>query len=349
MERSSFKKSLLLSLYLKALINTPYIYKHERKNIRSHKNTLTTLNTLLFNKGYDADVFSCVNELNEEDYVKSNIEIFDCYKNYNDLILNINPEDLSYVDAITNLRDLFEKQKEDIDITYDEMLEQANSYYNSIPDKEIRNVFNKIFKEKDNNIIIDKESSFSFLMPTIDYSLIILGQENETYKNMLFDLIHEYGHTIQTTINKDLLFYSKDFQPAELMPVFFNMLSLFYFNDSLGSNIEKNVIQMQASLFLDQVRYTQEIKEKGLDAFKEKYNDTAINIYFDHSSLQVYSYFIPMLTSFELLTKYKEDPEKAMYILKKLIMNNKDYLDLLKDHNIHLGENTNEAIKMLKK
>ncbi len=106
---------------------------------------------------------------------------------------------------------------------------------------------------------------------------------------------------------------------------------------------------MQTSLFLDQVKYTQEIKEKGLTSFKEKYNDIAIDIYFDHSSLQIYSYLIPMLTSFELLTKYKEDPEKSIYILKKLIMNNKDYLDLLNDNNVHLGENTNEAIKMLKK
>ncbi len=228
MERSSFKKSLLLYLYLKALINTPYIYKHDRKNIRSHRNTLTTLNTLLLNKSYDADVFSCVNKLNEEEFIKSNIEFFDCYKNYNDLILNINPEDLSYVDAITNLRNLLDEQKNDTDITYYEMLEHANSYYNSIPDKEIRNIFNNIYKEKDKNIIIDKKSSFSFLMPTIDYSLIILGRENETYKNMLFDLIHEYGHTIQTTLNKNLLFYSKDYQPAELMPVFFNMLSLLY-------------------------------------------------------------------------------------------------------------------------
>ena len=349
MERSSYKKSLLLRLYLKALITTPYVYKCDRKNIKSHRNTLTTLNTLLFNKQYDANIFSCFEEQNENDFIATNIEVFDSYKSYNELIININPEELSYIDVVTNLRDLLEKQKNDTDITYDEMLELANSYYNSIPDKEIRNVFNKVYIEKDNNIIIDKESSLSFLMPTIDYSLILLGKNNETYKNMLFDLIHEYGHTIQTKINRDLLFYEKEYQPAELMPVFFNMLSLFYFDDSLGTNIEKNIIQMQTSLFLDQVKYTKEIKEYGLKAFKEKYNETAIDIYFDHSSLQVYSYLIPMLTSFELIQKYKQDPEKSMYILKKLIMNNKDYIDLLSDYNINLGEYTNETIKMLKK
>ncbi len=349
MERSSYKKSLLLRLYLKALITTPYVYKYDRKNIKSHRNTLATLNTLLFNKLYDANVFSCLDDQTEQEYIDTNIEVFDAYKDYNNLIMNIDPKDLNYEEAITNLRDLLDKQKEETDITYDEMLELAYNYYNSIPDKEIRNNFNQVYKEKDNNIIVDKKSTISFLMPTIDYSLILLSKNNETHKNMLFDLIHEYGHTIQTKINTDLLFYDKKYEPAELMPVFFNMLSLFYFDESLGINIEKNIIQMQTSLFLDQVKYTKEIKDRGLEAFKEKYNDAAIDIYFDHSSLQIYSYLIPILTSYELLHKYKEDPEKALYILKKLVMNNKDYLDLLIDYNIHLGENTNESIKMLKK
>ena len=91
MERSNFKKSLLLSLYLKALINTPYIYKHDRKNIRSHRNTLTTLNTLLFNKSYDANVFSCVNDLNEEVVVQPDDTIVDeSYKTFADNLVKNN-------------------------------------------------------------------------------------------------------------------------------------------------------------------------------------------------------------------------------------------------------------------
>ena len=349
MEKTYFKKSLLLQLYLKALIKTQSIYKYDKKNIRSHQNTLNTLNVLLFGRNYNADVFSCYNEQSDEDYINTNIEVFDAYQNYNNLILNINPEDLIYEEVIKNLRELLDAQENDTDITYEELLERANSYYNSIPDKEIRDIFNKVYKERYKNITFDNTSSFSFLMPTIDYSLIILGTENETYKNTLFDLIHEYGHTIQTGVNTNLLFYSKEYQPAELMPVFFNMLSLFYFDDSLEVNIEKNIVQMQTSLFLDQVKYTQEIKENGFDAFKEKYNDAAVDIYFHHGSLQVYSYLIPLLTSYELITKYKEDPEKALHTLKKLVMNNKDYIDLLNENNIHLGESTNEVIKMLKK
>ena len=349
MKKTSFKKSLLIKLYLKAIINTPYIYKNDKKNIISHQNTFNALNKLLFNKKYPEDIFDCVNSLKENDFINTNIEIFNSYNDYNNLILNINPEDLNYAEVITKLRDLLDKQTYDTDITFEEMLELTNSYYNSIPDKEIRDIFNKSYKEKDKNICIGEESSYTFLMPTIDYSLIVLGQENETYKNMLFDAIHEYGHIIQTGLNRNLLYYSKDYEPSELMPVFFNMLSLFYFDDSIEKSIEKNILQMQTSLFLDQVRYTKEIKENGINAFKEKYNNAAIDIYFTHSSLQVYSYLIPILTSFELIQKYKQDPEKSMYILKKLIMNNKDYIDLLSDYNINLGEYTNETIKMLKK
>ena len=348
MEKTSFKKSLLISLYLKAILNTPFIYKEDRKNIISHKNTFNALNTLLFNKEYQSDVFGCVNNLKEEDFIKTNIEIYDAYQNYNDLILNINPQDLSYKETVLKLRDLLDKQKNDADITYEEMLEQANLYYNSLPDKDIRDIFNRVYKERDKNIIVGDETANTFLMPTIDYALIVLGTESETYKNMLYDLIHEYGHVIQTNFNRDLLYYGKEYQPAELMPVFFTILSLFYF-DSLENNIERNITNMQTSIFLNQVKYTKEIKENGIDAFKEKYNDAAIDIYFEHSLLQVYSYLIPMLTSFELLNNYKEDPEKAMHIIKKLVMNDKDFIDLLNDNKIHLGEHTNETVKMLKK
>ena len=348
MERSSFKKSLLLQLYLKAILTTPFVNIKDKNNMKSHKNALYTLKVLLFNIKNNNDPFECFNEEKEEDFIKTNIITFDSYNDYNDLIININPKDLSYEDAIVALRSLLDKEKDAKDITYEKMLNLTYDYYNSIPDKEIRNAFNKVYKERNKNISIEEGSSYSLLMPTIDYALITLGRENESYNNMLFDLIHEYGHLIQTTINKNLLYYSQDYEPVELTPVFFNILSLFYFKKLLGCDIEKNIIQMQTAAFLNQVKYTKEIKEKGIEYFKQKYNDATLDLYFDHSSIQVYSYLIPMLTSFELLTKYKEDPEKSLYLLKKLIMNNKDYLTLLNENNIHLGENTNEAIKMLK-
>lgn len=349
MERSSFKKSLLLELYLKALINTPYVYIKDKTNIRSHRNTLYSLEVLLLNIKHNSNIFSGYKKENEEEFIKSNIEVFNAYEDYNNLITEIKTPDLNYKEVITNLASLLEEEKEIEDISYEDMLERAHNFYNSIPNKEIKNAFNSVYKEKDKNISVKEGSSYSLLFPTIDYSLIILGKEDESYRNMLYDLIHEYGHAIQTKINRNLTFYSYHYEPAELMPVFFTMLSTLWFKDSVENNIEKNILQMQTSLFIDNIKHTKEIKNNGYDYFKEKYNDAIIDNYHDKSSLEIYSYLIPILTSYELLIMYKQDPEKTLYILKELIMNKKNYLESLTENNIHLGKSTNEAIKILKK
>ena len=348
MEITEFKKSLLLKLYLKGLMKTPYMYHYERKNYNAHRNSLYTLSTLLFNRPHKGSTFDCLNKQAENDFVKSNIKIYNAYESYNKLIKDIDISDINLEEVYKAIRE--SKVKEDI--TYEEMMELTNEYYNSLPDKEIRNSFNHIYKEKDKNINFNDEYSYSLLLPSIDYCLISLDISNEYYKEMIYDLIHEYGHCIQTDLNKKIDFYGEDYKPIELMPIFFNMLSTFYFDDTKTNNTyEKNIILMQTNMFINQIKYTEEIMQIGLEEFKKKYNDTSINIYFEYNMLQVYSYLIPMLTSFELLTKYKENPEKAFYLLKQLIKAEDDsnYLEELKKNEINLGENSKEVIKMLKK
>ena len=347
METSEYKKTLLLKLYIKALLKTPFLDKKDTKAKRAHKNSLYTLKTLLTNKPYSANVFDCFNKQTEEDYINLNIKIYNAYKPYNELIEQIDTEDIKLEEVYKIMN--FEIDKEVEDITYDEMLELTHDFYNSLPDKEIRKTFKNIYKEKDNNIRINDMSSFTFLFPSLNYSLITLDKANETYRDMIYDLVHEYGHCIQTSLTNRIDFYGIEYEPAELMPVFFDMLSTFYFDDNKTSNtLEKNIFQQQTKIYIDQIKYTEEIMQNGYEAFKDKYNDIAQEIYLEHNLLQVYSYLIPTLTSYELLTKYKEDPEKTMTILKSLV-NKGDYLNKLNKNNIHLGESTKEVIKMLKK
>ena len=347
METSEFKKTLLLKLYIKALLKTPFLDKEDTKAKREHKNSLKTLKTLLLNRPDSANVFECFNEQTEEEYINLNIKIYNAYKPYNELIKNIDIDEI-------NLEEVYSKMKKEIDkkvtdITYEEMLELTHDFYNSLPDKEIRKIFKNIYKEKNNNIRLYDSSSFTYLLPSINYSLISLDIANETYRDMIYDLVHEYGHCIQTSLTNRIDFYGIEYEPAELMSVFFDMLSTFYFDDNKTSNtLEKNIFQQQTKIYIDQIKYTEEIMQNGYEAFKDKYNDIAQEIYLEHNLLQVYSYLIPTLTSYELLTKYKEDPEKTMTILKSLV-NKGDYLNKLNKNNIHLGESTKEVIKMLKK
>lgn len=345
MERNNYNKALILKLYLKAIINTPYAYNSDKRTYFAHRNTLNALRKILLNKDNHSPAFVYT----DEEIIASNIKTFDAYKDFNDLLLNINTDEIDYYQLLYELKDLLNQQAKEEDITYDEMLEHTYNYYNSIPDNEIRNVFNKIYKEKDKNIRLQKKSS-TYLFPTIDYSLITLNKTKGLgYKNVLFDLIHEYGHAIQGSINPIISIYSNNYEPAELMPVFFNILSLFYFDNTSATLIEKNVILQEASQFLTITKNTKEIKDNGLEAFKANHNEWDYSFYKEYSQSQIYRYLIPILVSFELLPRYKEDPEKALNLLKKLINNNMDYIDILKFNKINLGENTNEAIKMLKK
>ena len=348
MKTTNYKKTLLLKLYLEALIKTPHMYLKEKEDYETHKNTLLTLNTLLFNKQYYTKTFDCLNNQEENDFIKTNIKIYNAYKPYNEYINDIDISDIDLNNVFSIMRT--EMDKKENDITYEEMLDLVNDYYNSLPNKKIRQVFNNIYKEKDNNIRLVDDSSYTFLLPSIKYSLISLDIANETYKNMIYDLVHEYGHCIQTNLTHKIDYYDEEYKPVELMPVFFNMLSTFYFDNKKTANtLEKNIALMQTNMFINQIKYTKEIMENGLDSFKEKYNDTAVDIYFEHNLLEIYSYLIPMLTSYELLTNYKKDPEKAMNTLENLVINNDNYINTLDNNNIHLGQTTKEAIKMLKK
>lgn len=350
METREFKKSLLLKLYIEALIKTPFIYKWDYENYRGHRNTLYTLITLLINNPYEVNVFEGTRKKDEKEYLETNIRLYEAYKEYNEFIKDI---DISEIDRdISKISDYINNFKIDTeDISYEEMLYLTYEFYNSIPDKEINQIFNKLYKERHNNIRINKES-YSTLLPSVNYYLITLDEATESRKELIYDLIHEYGHCIQTSITGRTDFYGEEYKPVELMPVFFNMLSTFYFdNEKTTQELEHMFYLNQLSAFTNQIRYTEEIMSNGLDAFKENHSEGIIKRYFKINLLQIYSYFIPQLTSIELLTKYKEDPEKAIYILKELVKghNNTTFLEDLTNNDIVLGSHTDEMIKKLKK
>lgn len=352
METWDYKKTLLLKLYLKLLTKTPYVYLNDKENIKTQKNSIYTIKTLLFNKPYQVNYFKndeneeINEEINESEIINNNIEIYNMFKDYNELIKNV---DISDID-INKLKE--ENQKEDVradeDITYEEMLELVFDFYNSLPDKEIKNSFMKYYNERNNNIRLINHTSYSFLFPTIEYELITLDVERGLYKSLLYALIHEYGHGIQTSITKRLDMYGTDYKPVELMPIFFNMLSNFYFdNEKTYRNLNINEILEFVYSNVNYIKDTEEIINKGFDNYKD-IHENEYNNYLNNNLLYTYSYLIPMLTSFELLTKYKDDPEKSMNILKNIVNKGK-FINDLKDNNIYIGESTNEAIKMLKK
>ena len=350
METREFKKTLLLKLYIEALIKTPFIYKWDYDNYRGHRNTLYTLITLLINNPYEVNVFEGTRKKDEKEYLETNIRLYEAYKEYNEFIKGI---DISEIDKdISKISDYINNFKIDTeDISYEEMLYLTYEFYNSIPDKEINQIFNKLYKERHNNIRINKES-YSTLLPSVNYYLITLDEATQSRKELIYDLIHEYGHCIQTTLTGKIDFYGEEYKPVELMPVFFNMLSTFYFdNEKTTQELEHMFLLNQLSAFTNQIRYTEEIMSNGLDAFKENHSEGIIKRYFKINLLQIYSYFIPQLTSIELLTKYKENPEKTIYILKELVKgkNNTTFLEDLTNNDIVLGSHTDEMIKTLKK
>ena len=236
---------------------------------------------------------------------------------------------------------------------------------------EWRNLFNKVYRERDNNLRFSNERSYNFYLPGQDYSYINI-QKTDTIE-VFTDLAHEYGHSIADMMKYRMYAEDKDLYPfIELPPIFFQFAIGDWLSESRESldnlvNDELVVMARTCGNYANYITYLNKylttLNDKGRKV-PTKYADfvrgmvRALNITkpevktsFDKSKKEQYIYVIPYLTALELYYIYKEDPKEALKLLKEIIMveQKKYYNEYLRSLGITLNEHSEEHVKTIMK
>jgi len=246
----------------------------------------------------------------------------------------------------------------DIKLTNKEIMELIHDFYQSLPDKEIRNLFNKAFSKNKENYRIKGDETNTLLLPYIN-SFYINVAANASNTKKVISSIHEYGHAIDYGIRKKTSDYESTYPFIELPSLFFESLAGDYLKEKLPKakrNIKDEELSRLVGLFnISNTLITE------YDGFRqEKLNDPLKYAYLlrvygkeeleyipNSPALRTFNYVIPFLTSIELLEEYKSDPEKTLNLLKTIIKakDEENYLAYLESKNIILNNNSCKYIQ----
>ena len=232
----------------------------------------------------------------------------------------------------------------------------VHDFYNSIPDKEIRDMFNKEFKNNRKNIRFIGFDSGTSSTNYSNYKFITIGNESNFEKPI--ELAHEYGHLIHDDILNKVVFYDENYPFIELMSQFMEMLTIDYMNTKNNKKratllILNKILDLYNELYcLESYIDTKDIDFKTSKEIRnyylKNYGRTCLNYSYLCTAELDHTYSFTKLIIFELLSMYEKDPEKALYLLKELCkLENCNYLQELEKRNIYLGESIEEYTKKL--
>ncbi len=246
----------------------------------------------------------------------------------------------------------------DIKLTNKEIMELIHDFYQSLPDKEIRNLFNKAFSKNKENYRIKGDETNTLLLPYIN-SFYINVAANASNTKKVISSIHEYGHAIDYGIRKKTSDYESTYPFIELPSLFFESLAGDYLKEKLPKakrNIKDEELSRLVGLFNASNTLITEY-----DGFKQEklnyplkyayllrvYGKKELEYIPNSPALRTFNYVIPFLTSIELLEEYKSDPEKTLNLLKTIIKSNdeENYLAYLESKNIILNNNSCKYIQ----
>lgn len=246
----------------------------------------------------------------------------------------------------------------DIKLTNKEIIELIHDFYQSLPDKEIRNLFNQAFSKKEENYRIKGDETNTLLLPYIN-SFYINVAANASNTKKVISSIHEYGHAIDYGIRKEISDYGSNYPFIELPSLFFESLAGDYLKEKLPK-AKRNIKDEELSRLVGLFNASNTLMTE-YDGFKqEKLNDPLKYAYLlrvygkeeledipNSPALRTFNYVIPFLTSIELLEEYKSDPEKTLNLLKTIIKANdkENYLAYLESKNIILNNNSCKYIQ----
>ena len=242
-----------------------------------------------------------------------------------------------------------------------------HDFYNSI-DREFARYFNRIFKERKNNLRMTpskKEGynkSYSYYIKPLNYAYINIHLTRNI--DDFFTIIHEYAHTIADQMKYRPQYNKYPF--IELLPFFLTEIAYDVFIHNWELDKDKNhseVRKTDIAMLKQMISYSREIYQEskyiadnsiqGNGEQVLRVNESRLPRFLNPSAKPLdekIAYVIPYMTMIELYNMYQEDPERALHTVKNIILadDQEDYYKYLESCDIRLNEHLNEFIRSKK-
>lgn len=241
------------------------------------------------------------------------------------------------------------------------LLSVTHDFYNSL-DQDIAKHFNKLFKDRRENLKFTDKPSESYFLPSFGTGYINL-QRDYTISDFIF-LIHEYAHLIQDRIKYRDSFLNYPFN--EMLPILMEMLALDFIEESF-EDFEEDAKTIKISRMKTNLKYASDILKEyqyiqTVDTTKRTRDmiadiATSTNLskrdaykLINMSAEQKLTYLIPTILDIELYYLFYFDHDRCIDLIYKLIgVDNIDYRKYIKDSGIVLNQHSKQYIKEIKR
>ena len=227
-----------------------------------------------------------------------------------------------------------------IDLSNKEMMEMVHDFYKNATDKRTYEIFMFYWNQRRRNLhFISKspnnEYASTFYLPHSKEAFVQIELKHEFQD--IPTIVHEYGHLIQFFLNYNANMFLKNHMYGEIVSMFFEFISAEYFakddleekgiitqaemlDDQLDSNEllvhELNILE---KLRLEYYENKNDLRRKIKDLLRRYDNEKLTELFLRYSPASDYPYTIGFLVAANLFMIYINDPDKAFYLLYKLI------------------------------
>ena len=250
----------------------------------------------------------------------------------------------------------------DMDLNEDDINSLTHDFFKDSTDKFFYDKYLKY--EKNNKKILhmdqarDSEDGYFFYFPISNTRYVKVGLDGAKERT-LTSLAHEVGHVLGSFINEGR--YCNQDVFYEIESVFFELLSEEYYFKKLNKKLFKEELIDNAYTYDESARRIMAFKrvtDKTFDNMNKvknpykyygrlsKKEEYYKNIDVDDKMKYLFSYLVAV----ELLEIYKVDKDKALYLLKEIVKENKDKTEYQRiTENIELNNLMNNHVKTLKR
>lgn len=256
-----------------------------------------------------------------------------------------------------------------------DLFELINLFFKSSTNKKIYDLFLKIFKERRKNIHFLRRFPEDFYadsmyIPYYDEVYIQMAKKNNFLD--VITLAHEFGHGIHflSNANSHLLTNINPF--IEIVSTFFELLCSYYFTKEgsfkkeakATSYLEWEEIKMAANELKRELSLISEIEiepyesknnlRNNIRELLDNYSTDEIESILESNNANNFRYIVGYSIAVELFIVYKSDPDRAFYILNKLMnidarLSGKEYYNKIQSFGIIPNENGDKYEDHIKK
>ncbi len=228
-------------------------------------------------------------------------------KEFNKAVLDEYSYYLPYIQDLSLKKPFNIPKHSPISIPIESQLEFLYEFF-STTTPEWMNLFDSIYKERKKNLKVANSGNYSIYLGSIDYSYISL---NKNYKiDDLFNLVHEYTHSIIDRINYRMS-YNSHYPFIEIGPLLMECISALLMREyylDIDSNVEdylKEILNLIITYSKNIININDSIDTCTIQRNADLIHDI--------------SYVIPYIHIFELFYLYLSDKEKWFYTLNRII------------------------------